>query len=40
MEASVRDKKIEALIAVDADGTAALKGLIIGGERHEDPPML
>lgn len=40
LEASVRDKKIEALVAVDADGTAALKGLIIGGERHEDPPML
>lgn len=40
LEANVRDKKIEALVAVAADGTAALKGLIIGGERHEDPPML
>lgn len=39
LEDSVRDKKIQAVIAVAADGTAALKGLIIDGERHEDPPL-
>lgn len=40
LEQSVRDKKIQALVAVANDGTAALKGLVIGGERHEDPPLL
>ncbi|HPG89496.1 MAG TPA: GDYXXLXY domain-containing protein [Hyphomicrobium sp.] len=40
LEQGVRDKKIQALVAVGADGTPALKGLVIGGERHEDPPML
>lgn len=40
LEEGVRDKKVQALIAVGTDGTAALKGLIVGGERHEDPPLL
>lgn len=40
LEEGVRDKKVQALVAVGSDGTAALKGLIVGGERHEDPPLL
>lgn len=40
LEDSVREKKIQALVAIGSDGTAALKGLVIGGERHEDPPLL
>lgn len=40
LEQGVRDKKIQALVAVGSDGTPALKGLVIGGERHEDPPLL
>lgn len=40
LEQDVRDRKIQALVAVDRDGTLALKGLMIGGERHEDPPLL
>jgi uncharacterized membrane-anchored protein len=39
IEEAVRDKKIQALVAVGSGGTAALKGLVIGGERHEDPPI-
>ena len=37
---AVRAHKVEALVAVDGSGTAALKGLIINGERHVDPPLL
>lgn len=40
IEDNVRDKKVEAIVAVGQDGTAALKGLIVGGERHDDPPIL
>lgn len=40
LEDSVREKKIQAVIAVGSDGTAAIKGLVIDGERHEDPPLL
>ena len=40
IEDSVRNKKIQALVAVGRDGTAALKGLVIDGERHVDPPLL
>jgi uncharacterized membrane-anchored protein len=40
IEAKVRERKIEAIVAVDAAGTAALKGLVIDGERHVDPPLL
>lgn len=40
IEDNVRERKVEAIVAVGRDGTAALKGLMIGGERHEDPPIL
>lgn len=40
LEAKVRDHKIEAIVAVGSDGGAAIKGLVIDGERHEDPPLL
>jgi uncharacterized membrane-anchored protein len=40
LEEAVRQNKMEAIVAVGADGTAALKGLVIGGERREDPPLL
>ena len=39
LEQSVRDKKIQAIVAVGPDGTAAIKGLVIDGERHEDTPL-
>ena len=39
LEQQVQDDKIQALVAVGPDGTAALKGLVIGGQRHEDPPL-
>lgn len=39
LEELVRDKAVEAIIAVGGDGSAALKGLITGGERHIDPPL-
>ncbi|MEQ1669906.1 MAG: GDYXXLXY domain-containing protein [Hyphomicrobium sp.] len=35
LESSVRDKKIQAIIAVGAGGEVAIKGLIIDGERRE-----
>lgn len=40
LEDKVRAHKIEAIVAVAPDGTAALKGLVVDGERHEDPPLL
>lgn len=40
LEADVREKKIQAIVAVGSDGTAAIKGLVIDGERHVDPPLL
>lgn len=40
LEEQVRDKKIEAIVRVDDGGTAAIKGLVIDGERHEAPPLL
>jgi uncharacterized membrane-anchored protein len=40
IEGKIRDHKIEAIVAVGNDGTAVLKGLVIDGERHEDPPLL
>ena len=40
LEAKVRDHKIKAIVAVSSDGTSALKGLVVDGERHEDPPLL
>jgi len=40
LEDKVRAHKMEAIVAVGSDGTGALKGLVIDGERHEDPPLL
>ncbi|HET6389113.1 GDYXXLXY domain-containing protein [Hyphomicrobium sp.] len=40
LEDKVRSHEIKAIVAVATDGTAALKGLIVDGERHEDPPLL
>lgn len=40
LEDKVRSHKVEAILAVGSDGTAALKGLAVDGERHEDPPLL
>jgi len=40
LETKVREHKIEAIVAVDASGSAALKGLVVDGERHVDPPLL
>jgi uncharacterized membrane-anchored protein len=40
LESKVRDHKIEAIVAVGSDGTAGLKGLVVDGERHVDPPLL
>jgi uncharacterized membrane-anchored protein len=39
LEQQVRDDKIQAILAVGPDGTAATKGLIVGGERRIDPPL-
>lgn len=39
LETKVRDKAIKALLAVGADGAAGIKGLLIDGQRHEDPPL-
>jgi uncharacterized membrane-anchored protein len=40
LEDKVRTHKIDAILAVGSDGGAAIKGLIVDGERHEDPPLL
>jgi uncharacterized membrane-anchored protein len=40
LERMVRDKKIAAIIAVDARGNAAIKGLAIDGKRIYDEPLL
>ena len=39
LEEKVREHKISTLVALGPDGTAAIKGLLIDGERHEDPPL-
>lgn len=39
LEEKVRDKAVKAVIALGSDGTAALKGLVVGGERRIDPPL-
>lgn len=39
LEQQVRDRKIEAVLAIGPDGTAAIKGLVIDGQRHDDPPL-
>jgi uncharacterized membrane-anchored protein len=40
IEDAVRNHKVEAIISVDPSGTAALKGLVVNGERRVDPPLL
>lgn len=40
LESKVREHKNDAILAVGADGSAALKGLVVDGERHVDPPLL
>lgn len=40
LESKVREHKIDAIVAVGSDGRAMLKGLVIDGERHVDPPLL
>jgi uncharacterized membrane-anchored protein len=40
LETLVRDKKLSALIAVDADGNAGIKGLIVDGKRVYEEPLL
>jgi uncharacterized membrane-anchored protein len=40
IESQVREHKIDAIVAVGPDGSAALKGLVIDGERHVAPPLL
>jgi len=40
LESKVREHKIDAIVAVGPDGNAVLKGLVIDGERHVDPPLL
>jgi uncharacterized membrane-anchored protein len=40
LESKVREHAIQAVLAVGRDGTAALKGLVVDGERHVDPPRL
>ncbi|MEQ1719038.1 MAG: GDYXXLXY domain-containing protein [Hyphomicrobium sp.] len=37
LEAQVRDNAIKAILAVGPGGTAAIKGLIVDGQRHEAP---
>lgn len=39
LEAKVRDNTIKSIIAVGRDGSVGIKGLVIGGQRHEDPPL-
>jgi uncharacterized membrane-anchored protein len=39
LETKVAERKIEAIVAVDANGATALKGLVVDGERHVDPPL-
>jgi uncharacterized membrane-anchored protein len=40
LEALARDKKLAALVAVDASGNAAIKGLLIDGRLHYEEPLL
>jgi uncharacterized membrane-anchored protein len=40
LEQLVRDKKLSALIAVDADGNAGIKGLVVDGKRVYEEPLL
>ena len=40
IENKIRSGKVEALVAIGRDGTAALKGIVVDGHRFVDPPML
>lgn len=40
LEALVREKKLSALIAVDGQGNAGIKGLIVDGKRVYEEPLL
>lgn len=40
IESRVREHKTAAIIAVGSDGTTALKGLVLDGQRVVDPPLL
>lgn len=40
LEALVREKKLSALIAVDSEGNAGIKGLIVDGKRVYEEPLL
>jgi uncharacterized membrane-anchored protein len=40
LEALVREKKLSALIAVDSDGNAGIKGLVVDGRRVYEEPLL
>ena len=40
LEQQVRDKKIEAVVAVGADGETALKALVVDGKRIHEQPLL
>ncbi len=40
LEALVREKKLSALIAVDPEGNAGIKGLIVDGKRVYEEPLL
>jgi uncharacterized membrane-anchored protein len=39
LEQKVREQAIKAILAVGRDGTVAIKGLIVDGQRHEAPPI-
>jgi uncharacterized membrane-anchored protein len=40
LEALVREKKLSALVAVDGDGNAGIKGLVVDGKRVYEEPLL
>lgn len=40
LEKLVGERKMQALVSVGADGRAAIKGLVIDGERRLDPPLI
>lgn len=40
LETLVREKKLSALVAVDEEGNAGIKGLIVDGERVYEEPLL
>lgn len=40
LEASARERKLAAIVAVDSRGNAAIKGLVLDGQRVYDEPLL